>query len=351
MQQASPGEPSGPDAPIDAALRTQVIETALKRLVAEYVFPDVARKMEAAIRARMQKREYDGIQSSAALARALTQHLREVSKDKHIEVAYSAAPVPPERDPGKPLDAAARERLAKEGRYTNYGFDRVERLQGNIGYLEMRGFFDVDLGGATASAAMTFLADTDALIIDLRRNGGGEPAMIALVTSYLFDGEPVHLNDLYFRRGDRTQQFWTHSFVPGKRYGKRKPVYVLTSSETFSAAEELSYNLKNLKRATLIGETTGGGAHPGDEVRLAEHFWMFIPNGKAISPITKTNWEGVGVKPDIEVPADQALLTAQIAAMKQQVETIDDPELKERLRKTTSDLQTKLDQMKKNARR
>jgi retinol-binding protein 3 len=133
--------------------------------------------------------------------------------------------------------------------------------------------------------------------------------------TYLFGPEPVHLNELYWRPGDSTQQFWTLPYVPGKRY-VGKPVSVLTSPRTFSGAEEFSYNLKNLKRATLVGETTGGGAHPGGPERVNDHFAVWLPTGRAINPISKTNWEGTGVKPDVEVPADQALATAHLAALR-----------------------------------
>jgi C-terminal processing protease CtpA/Prc len=139
--------------------------------------------------------------------------------------------------------------------------------------------------------------------------------MLQLLCSYLFGGESVHLNDLYWREGDRTQQFWTLPWVPGTRYGKDKPVYVLTSSRTFSAAEEFTYNLKNLKRATIVGETTGGGAHPGGVRRITDHFGIWLPNGRAINPITKTNWEGVGIEPHIKVPAEQALAAAHLDAL------------------------------------
>jgi len=187
---------------------------------------------------------------------------------------------------------------------------------------------DEELGADTVAAAMNFVNNTDALIIDMRSNGGGNPAMVALVCSYLFGAEPVHLNDLYWREGDSTHQWWTLPYVPGKRYGDKRPVYLLTAKRTFSAAEEFTYNLKNLKRATIIGETTGGGAHPGGVFRINEHFGMFVPTGRAISPITKTNWEGTGVTPDISVPADQALLVARSMALKKQLTNVTDSDIK-----------------------
>ncbi|MEX2114665.1 MAG: S41 family peptidase, partial [Pirellulales bacterium] len=193
--------------------------------------------------------------------------------------------------------------------------EKVERLEGNIGYIQLRGFHPAELGGKAAAEAMQAVADTDALIIDLCTNGGGAPSMVALVCSYLFGPEPVHLNDLYFRPDDRTHQWWTLPYLPGDRY-VGKPVYVLTSERTFSAAEEFAYNLKNLKRATIVGETTGGGANPGGRKRLDDHFTMFLPSGRAINPITKTNWEGTGVTPDVAVPAELALKAAQLAALK-----------------------------------
>lgn len=198
----------------------------------------------------------------------------------------------------------------------NGGFRRVERLAGNVGYLEFRNFEHPDYAGESAVAAMNFLANMSALIVDLRQNGGGHPGMVALITSYLFD-EPVHLNSIYSREHDQLDQFWTLPYVPGRRFGGDKPVYVLTSSQTFSAAEEFAYNLKSRARATIIGEVTRGGAHPGGLVRLHEHVGVFIPDRRSINPVTCTNWEGTGVEPDVAVPADKAQAVAYAEALRQ----------------------------------
>ena len=202
----------------------------------------------------------------------------------------------------------------KELKRINGGFEKVERLQGNVGYVDFRFFGQHPIAFKAVDSAFAFLQNTDALIIDLRQNGGGSPEMVAYICSYLFGDEPVHLNDLYFRPSNETRQYWTSPSVPGPRY-LDKPVYVLTSSRTFSGAEECSYNLKNLKRATIVGETTGGGAHPGGSERLSDYFTAFIPSGRAINPITKTNWEGTGVEPDIKVAAAEALKTAHADAV------------------------------------
>jgi C-terminal processing protease CtpA/Prc len=302
--------------------------------------------MEQSIRERVSKKEYDQVTSAKEFASKLTNDLQAVSNDKHLRVRYSNRAIP-ERGPRREPTAEEREENKRELTWMNHGFSKVERLPGNIGYVEFRNFLDPDLGAETVAAAMNFVNGTDALIFDMRGNGGGDPAMVALVCSYLFGPEPVHLNDLYWREGNRTDEFWTKKEVLGKRYLNRD-VYVLTSNRTFSGAEEFTYNLKNLKRATIIGETTGGGAHPGGGFRITENFGMFVPTGRAISPITKTNWEGTGVTPDVAVPADQALLTAQIMALKKLVTTTQNPDLKaghqnqiEKLEKELSDMKAK----------
>jgi C-terminal processing protease CtpA/Prc len=334
-------QPEQPDLTIDAATRTQVIDGILKRLNDSYVFPDVAKKMEQSIRERVDKKEYDQITSAKAFATKLTDDLQAVSHDKHLRVRYSHQAIP-ERGPRREPTAEEREQRKRDLTWMNHGFGKVERLPGNVGYLEFFNFADEELGADTVAAAMNFINGTDSLIIDMRRNGGGNPAMVALVCSYLFGTEPVHLNDLYWREGNRTDEFWTKKELAGKRY-LNKDVYVLTSKRTFSGAEEFTYNLKNLKRATIIGETTGGGAHPGGGFRISEHFGMFVPTGRAISPITKTNWEGTGVTPDISVPADQALHVARIMALKKSLTTINPdfkPDVEEEIKKLETELAT-----------
>jgi hypothetical protein len=299
--------------PIDAATRQAVVEGVAKRLEEDYVFPDVAAKMAKAVQGHLADKGYDSIKTGQDLAAALTRELQEVSKDKHLRLMCSTEKLP-KRPPeaGPTAEEKARQRLLTQK--TNGGYRKVERLAGNVGYLELDNFQHAAAAAEPAAAAMNFLANTDALIIDLRRNGGGSPHGVALLCSYLFGEKPVHLNSLYWRKGNRTEEFWTLKELPGKRY-LGKDVYVLTSGRTFSGAEEFCYNLQNLKRATIVGERTGGGAHPGGASPIGEHFLLFVPSGRAINPITKTNWEGTGVKPDVAVPADQALEKAHQLAV------------------------------------
>ncbi len=321
-------------AQLDAQTRAAVIEDALKALNASYVFPDKAKQMEQAIRARAARKEYDSLTDAEAFARALTEHLQEVSRDKHLRVLNTS---------GGGANFATRldpelNRLLSAKR--NYGFEKIERLGGNVGYLDLRGFEDPGAARDTVTAAMAFLTNTDALIFDLRQNGGGTPHMVALLSSYLFD-KPVHLNSIYDRPSNTTREFWTQAEVPGKRYGD-KPVFVLTSKRTFSAAEEFTYNLKNLKRAVIVGETTGGGAHPVSPRRLGTQFIITVPMARSINPITKTNWEGTGVAPDIAVSAEQALKAAHLAALKAIQPKTTEPQLAAQLKTLIETLSSEL---------
>ncbi len=329
------------DMSIDAKMRVAVIEGALRALNENYVFPEVAKQMEQAVHARMKRKEYNAITSARALANTLTQHLQEVSRDKHLRVNYSFEKQPEFKFNEEPPEERERHRAFQ--RQVNFGFEKVELLRGNIGYINLRGFMDAEAGGETVAAAMNFLANTDALIFDLRRNNGGEPEMVALISSYLFE-QPTHLNDIYSRPENNTREFWTRANVPGKRYGN-KEVFVLTSRRTFSAGEEFTYNLKNLKRATIVGEVTGGGAHPTRPHRINDHFAIGVPFARAINPITKTNWEGTGVQPDIDVPASQARHVAHIAALKNVLSNTTLAQSREQLQSTIISLQRELDEM------
>jgi C-terminal processing protease CtpA/Prc len=334
------------DMTIDAATRTQVIDGIILHLNKSYIFLETAQAMEKDLRQRVQNKEYDNVTSAVEFAKKLTTDLQNISKDKHLRVGYFSQKLPVRRDNAQPTEAEMEE-FRNSMRRRNFGFEKVERLQGNIGYIDLRGFMGPELGKETVAAAMNFVTNTDALIFDLRNNGGGDPEMVALICSYLFGDKPVHLNDLFFRESNETISFWTKPTVTGKKYGD-KDVYVLTSNFTFSGAEEFTYNLKNLKRATIIGETTGGGANPGGRVRLHDHFGVFVPSGRAINPITKTNWEGTGVSPDVAVPKEQALKTAYKMALTKQMEKAKDEQTKAALKDLIDRTQKELDEMKKN---
>src|SRR5262245_26015696 len=309
------------DPSIDSTTRATLIDNLIQKLHDQYIFPEIAQQMDAAIRAKAGSGAYDELTTLEDLCERLTADVQEVSHDKHLRLFYRAEPVL-EDEPEQPTPEQF-----EEFRYAmsllNFGFARVERLPGNVGYLDLRGFVPTSVGGEAAVAAMNLLAHTGALIVDLRQNGGGDPEMVALITSYLFD-QMTNLNNMYWRDGDRTKQFWTLPYVPGRRFGAGKPVYVLTSSHTFSGAEEFAYNLKNLRRATIIGEVTGGGAHPVGRFAITPHVGAHIPVGRAVNPISGTNWEGTGVTPDIAVPQEDALRTAQILALRYVLEQAGD---------------------------
>jgi len=292
---------------IDAAERARVIDGAIAKLDESYVFPETAKRMADSVRARAKRGGYDNVTNGMSFASMLTEDFQAVSHDRHLRVNFSPSPMP-ERNQSGPTPEQM-EQMRRQMERQNCGFVKAELLDGNVGYLKFDFFADPEICGPTASAAMNFLANADALIIDLRDNGGGSPKMVTYMCSYLFS-QRTHVNDLWTRRTNSTEEFWTHD-VPGKRLADNRPVYVLTSKRTFSGGEEFTYDLKNLKRATIVGETTGGGAHPVSGQRIDEHFIIGVPFARAISPITKTNWEGTGVEPDVKVPAAQALTTAQ----------------------------------------
>jgi C-terminal processing protease CtpA/Prc len=208
-----------------------------------------------------------------------------------------------------------REHEQDRTRAVNHGIERVEVLSGNVGLISLSGFPIGEGAPEAVAAVMRCVHETDALIVDVRENNGGHPEMVARFSSYLFGEEPVHLNDIYSREGDRIEHFWTLPDVPGVRYGPEKPVFVLTSNRTFSGAEDFSYSLQALKRAVIVGETTRGGAHTCRVVALVGRFRMLLPDGYAVNPITHTNWEETGVIPDVAVDAASALDVAYTLAL------------------------------------
>jgi hypothetical protein len=307
---------------MDAKARHAVIESLAGQLQANYVFPDVATAVSAALRAKDGQDGYAAAVHADAFAGALTKDLQALGKDGHFRVVYAPGVVlrPPASLPGATELAAMRKEIASVG----YGVERVEHLDGNVGYLEVRGFGPTDMVGPAFTAAMTLLSGTDALILDLRRNGGGEPDSVAFLLSHFFpSGDVRHLNDIYMRPTDSTRQYWT---LPGVELRYDKPVYVLVSPRTFSGGEECAYDFQTQKRAVLVGETTGGGANPGEDVALGGGFFAFIPTGRSINPVTKTNWEHVGVKPDIAVPAADAMKTAYAAILRSMLPGKTDPD-------------------------
>ena len=295
------------DIALDAAERKSVIDGAIAQLKDYYIYPETAQKMADAVLAHEKAGEYDKITDGSAFASRLTEDMQAVSHDRHLHVNYAPFKTPQDHSDGPSPEEE--QRFRKDLEHDNCGWRKVEILPGNIGYVRFDQFAPPDWCGSTVVAAMNFLAHTDAIIFDLRHNGGGDPKMVDFVVSYLFD-KPTHINDLYYRKDDKTTQYWTLPYVPGPRLATQ-PVYVLTSKRTFSGGEEFCYDLKNLKRATLVGETTGGGAHPVSGHRIDDHFEIGVPGGRPINPITQKDWEGTGVTPDVPVSSEDALAKAQ----------------------------------------
>ncbi len=282
---------------LDQVVKNEVISELITRLNNDYVFPEVAVEIEKLLLNKLATGAYDSFNAEDEFAKELTEDLQAVSKDKHLRVMFQT-------EDKRVLVENSVDEFERRAKIYNYGFYKIERLHGNIGYIDLRNFYHPTQAGETAVHAMNLLKDTEALIFDLRKNGGGSPEMIALISSYLFE-EKVHLNSFYFRPTNTTSESWTDPDVQGQHY-VNKPVFILTSNTTFSAAEEFTYNLKNLNRATVVGEVTRGGAHPGRIQPITNYFEAFIPTGRAINPITNTNWEGTGVEPHILMDKEEA---------------------------------------------
>lgn len=293
----------------------ETISSVKKILNENYVFPEIAEKIIFLLETNQEKNKYDAIKDPSIFAEILTRDIQSFNSDRHLRVLFE-----PERIAKQKITISAEDNDKSEQEYmlhlkrNNYYFNEVKILEGNIGYLDLRKFRDPKYAGKTAISAMNFLGNSDAIIIDLRNNGGGTPKMVQFISTYFFNNEVVHLNSVYKRKEDILKQFWTLPYVPGKRMANI-PLYILTSTRTFSAAEEFSYNLQSLKRATIVGEITGGGAHPGGRITANERYNVWTPTARSINPITKTNWENIGVIPDIKTKEEDALKTAHLRAL------------------------------------
>ena len=293
------------DTTLDAAARHRVIDGTSAIVTKYYVDAEVAQKMAIALRDHETNGDDNEATDGPTFADLLASQMRDVSHDKYVAVIYSALKTSEDTSAPTAEEVA---RYKKEMKQNNCTFDKVAILPHNIGYLKFNSFPDASICGQTAAAAMAKLNHADAIIFDLRDNLGGYANLVALITTYLFD-RPTHLNDFYDRSQNSTEESWTLPPVPGNRLAD-KPAFVLTSSTTFSAAEGFSYDLKMLKRATLVGERTSGRGHMGAPHRIDDHFTIRVPSMKVINPISKTNWEGTGVEPDVKVKAADALRTA-----------------------------------------
>lgn len=313
-----------PPAPIEAAEKSAVIEALCRSLEQEYIFPEITAKYVSMLKGNLQSGKYGAVVQPQEFAAVVTRDLMAVHRDLHLSLRFNPAWVAEERNK-KELDEDAIRRGERRGRSDNFGFKEIKIFPGNIGYLKLNGF-TYDTGAQEAAVgAMAFLSNADALIIDLRDNGGGSPEMVQFLCSYFLANPRRHLNSFSYKDPEELTQYWTYTYLPGKRLDK-PDLYLLTSDSTFSAAEEFTYNLKNLKRALVIGETTGGGAHDNKFVALTDRFLMSLPFARAVNPVTKTNWEEVGVEPDIKVSRDKALATALALASEKLAGQEKDPE-------------------------
>jgi C-terminal processing protease CtpA/Prc len=303
---------------------TRVVHEVQALVEARYVYPGIGAQVAQVLAAGLAEGRYPA--GERQLAEAVTADLQSVNGDKHLRLLYHDQPIG-DREPGD--DAEEYAAVARWAQQTCGGVASVQRLAGNVGYLDLQPIlFPAVIGGELITAAMSLVAAAEALIVDVRQCLGGEPTMVAFLISYLWDHDPVQLTGLQERQDDRPRQSWTLPYVPGRRFGKTKPVYALTSAATFSGGEQLAYDLQQLRRAVIIGETTRGGGHAREGFRVGPHLEATISVAAAVSPVSGTSWEGTGVTPDIRTPAAQARDEAHRLAL-EQVAAADGPQAAE----------------------
>lgn len=308
---------------LNADAQKTIINTLSEKISACYVYPVIAEQIVVHLKNSFDNGEFSHNTDGELFALALTIHMQEVNHDEHLWVRWHPEPLP-DVEGQLFLDKEWHEQQRLTADLDNYGLYKLERLPGNIGYMDIRYFHRAAWGAETFQAAMRFMTNMDALIIDLRKCTGGYPDMIAFFSSYFFEGPPIHLTSIYWRDEDVTQEYWTASGIPGRRF-VGKPVFILVCKETFSAGESFAAIMQTYKRAKLVGEKTNGGAHPGASYRIHPHFEAFIPVGRAFDPQSGKDLEGIGVVPDIYLPQEHAFLAAYHLALKGILESADDP--------------------------
>lgn len=296
---------------IDEKFKKESVDSICKIINDYYVFPDIAKESSDYLQSQLKSGAFKNIDTKEDFAAVLTKELQSINNDKHMRVRT----MPPRESQENTTERIIENQLTNlhRNRASIGGFSSVQRLDGNVGYIDYRGFYGISSAKEIIDSYMRLLEGSDAIVIDLRKNGGGDPKTVQYLCSYFFEGE-VHLNSLYYRETEETIEYWTLDEVDGKKQ-EDIPLFVITSPYTFSGAEEFTYNMKTQKRASIVGENTGGGANPGGTFLVNEKLLIFVPTGTAINPITKTNWEGTGIAPDVKTNAEDAYTTAIELAM------------------------------------
>lgn len=299
--------------------KSEVIQLISENLLETYIDLEIAQEMNSALKSNLKSNKYKSVTNPNDFAKLVTHDLQNVSHDLHLRLNYDPKKIAQsKRVMPEEMKKQRDKMMAMKMAEINYGFTEVKVLKGNIGYLNLRMFTNIEQGKEAATAAMNFLYNTNAIIIDLRENGGGVPSMMQLLSSYFTDAKPVLLSNFYERKTDSKTQLFTFETVDGKRM-TNKPLYLLTSKNTFSAAEAFAYTLKHLDKAIVVGEITKGGANRTKTMNLNDDFSISLPYIQAIHPVTKTNWEGKGVQPNIETNNNEAFVIAYIDAINKTV--------------------------------
>ncbi len=326
----------------------KVVHLVAEKLSADYVFPEIGDEMAIKLLDNLSQEVYEEINDLPHIGSRITSDIRDISKDGHLALYHFPAEAAAlesrkEKKNEKEVDQDIHWWQPRPGH--NYGLQKLEILPGNVGYVAIEKFAPISLGGSRTTAAMNFLSDCEALIFDLRSCGVGDPYMVQLFESYLFGSEPKLMLTQYHRPTEKRQELWTLPHVDGRRMPD-VPVYILTSSQTFSGGEDFAYTLKHHGRASIVGEKTGGGGHTIDFLSIGEGFVLVLPTGRPVHPVSGGNWEGTGVEPDVSVSADEALHTAQLLALEKLRNTAKDPQDSRRLDHTLTRLKAMFQPLK-----